>query len=508
MPDSVTFAPITLTAGSTPTKLPPESQGFLDAASAVAQADQASNQQIVTAVNQTLTSPDVPGAQPGSSAPTSGASIQPSTSPTNSQIDPSVLYAQYVQSPAKPIEYQGLSYDPAFSVQYEPNLAPQVEGSDALLRKLSPFTLRIELPLVYSSFTSFQTNSISVNTFGNAQQTVQGYDNARTTLARTGLGTMSGTAQSPPEYIAQNAASSQTRGTRTGGQAQDSRSSGKLGEPAIADFMTATDIARQLAAVLNAPPLTLLINPSSMRLSYTKLQNYTDRTRYGYLHHEWGDEQVKISITAKCGAFYSGGRGVSYASKRDSVAWQNLMNAFSFYKHNGYIVDTLGASYAHLFVGALSIHYDQWIYYGNMDQFSWSYNDKDQLGGVEFTMEFVANSIIDTAQPINVVAPMKSPTVNPGDPAYYGMSSQASNQPNVYSVGVDSNGQFQVTTQGRPATVSSLQNLIPGTVSSLIPQGSKTTPTGRGAFLLVPTVQFEGRPISLASPSSVKPFGV
>ena len=82
-----------------------------------------------------------------------------------------------------------------------------------------------------------------------------------------------------------------------------------------------------------------------------KVQQYNDRTRYGYVFQGWGEEQTRLTISAKCGAFSSGGRGVQYASKRDSAAWQNLMTAFQFYKNNGYIYDTLGKSNAHLFVG-------------------------------------------------------------------------------------------------------------------------------------------------------------
>jgi hypothetical protein len=206
----------------------------------------------------------------------------------------------------------------------------------------------------------------------------------------------------------------------------------------------AVDIAMQLSAQVNTPPLVLLINPTTLQIDRTKLQQFQDRTRYGYVFQAFGEEQPKIRITARCGAFVSGGRGVHVASRRDSLAWQNLMDAFHFYKNNGYIYDTVGKSNAHHFVGALSIQYDQWIYYGHMESFSFTLDEGNQLGGVEFSMDFTVSRMVDTAPQPFTVTPMKSPTPSLSDPRYSGFASQAQNQPGNFSVGV--NG---LTTQGR-----------------------------------------------------------
>jgi len=216
--------------------------------------------------------------------------------------------------------------------------------------------------------------------------------------------------------------------------------------------MTAADIAWQLSTVLNAPPLVLLINPTSMEITYTKVQQFQDRTRYGFLFQAWGEEQPKITFSARCGAFVTGGKGVQYASKRDSRAWQNLMNAFHFYKNNGYIYDTIGKSNAHLFVGALSIHYDQMVYYGNMESFGWGYDENNQLGGVEFSIEFTVTAMLDTAQQKFVVTPMKSPIPSLSDPRYSGIESKSKNAPGEFSVGADSDG-LTLTTGGRDVSV-------------------------------------------------------
>lgn len=211
-------------------------------------------------------------------------------------------------------------------------------------------------------------------------------------------------------------------------------------DPQIADVLTAADIALQLNRILDTPPLFLLVNPQSMSISYNKLQQYSERTRYGYVFQHWGEEQPKLSISGRIGAFMAGanpsdvqrafvaGRsgdidqisGVQYASKHGSAAFQNLMSLFAFYLNNGYIFDTLGKSYANHFVGALAIRYDQWVYIGNVDSFSYGYEDSGTSphGGLQFDMEFTVSQLHDVAQSSAVVRPMQSPTPSPSDSRY------------------------------------------------------------------------------------------
>jgi hypothetical protein len=117
--------------------------------------------------------------------------------------------------------------------------------------------------------------------------------------------------------------------------------------------------------------------------------------------------------------------GVQFASRRDSAAWQNFQTAFQFYKHNGYIYDTVGQSNAMHMVGALSIHYDGWVYYGNMESFSYTLEEGNQLGGVTFDMEFTVNAMVDTSKQSLVVSPMRSPIPSASDPRYHGKESRA-----------------------------------------------------------------------------------
>jgi len=409
-------------------------------------------------------------------SPAAPSTVVPNDSPV--QVDPHKGFSDAITSPIAPAVMRGLSVGPDFAINYEQNQATQVEGSDPLLRRLSPFMLRVEPPIIYGEggeFTDQPANGqISVDTFNVAQRGARGYENARSVLARSGLGTMPSTAQTAQEFVVASNNGKATRGKQTGGVTRDLRS-GKLGEPAIADFMVAADIARQLSASIQTPPLVLLINPDSLKVSYTKVQQFQDRTRYGYLFHTWGEEQPKISISATCGAFYSGGRGVSYASKRDSMAWQNLMNAFHIYRNNGYIYDTLGKSNAHHMVGVLSIRFDQWVYYGHMESFTWTYDEEHQNGAIQFSMEFTASAMVDTAQSPTVVQPMRSPTRNPGDPRYSGFVNHSFNQPGVFSVGPSG-----IVGQGQPS------GFQPATTS---------TPPGQRAVIT-------------ADPTVTSPFGV
>jgi len=255
------------------------------------------------------------------------------------------------------------------------------------------------------------------------------------------------------------------------------------------------------------------VNPASFSVTYTKVQQFTDRTRFGFQFHAWGEEQPKISITAKCGAFVSGVRGVQYASKRDSYAWQNLMNAFHLYRNNGYIYDTIGKSNAHHFIGALSIHYDQWVYYGHMESFNWTYDDQNQLGGVEFQIEFVVSAMVDTAQQTFVVMPMKSPTPNPGDRRYVGLENRGSNRAGEFSIGLDTDGfPIHLSTQGRLATGSELGTLfLGGTEMGRQHRGVGIVPgsasSQQGFKAAESSTSLPGQRAVITTPTNGKPFG-
>lgn len=449
------------------------------------------------------------------------------------QEEESAMMEQAVKHPPAPVEFQGLQLPNTINVQLEPNEATQVETSDALLRSLSPFMIRVEPPLIYGEDGGFQNkkvNSVATDfSVGSGFGTdLTGYDQARKSLAQSGIAGLDSSKSgqgSVQEFVSRNSKPN-SHPSPDGSMANDQ--GGNLGAPAIADVYTAVDIARQLTAMINTPPLVLLINPTTFSIAYNKIQQYQDRTRYGYVFQAWGEEQPKISFTARCGAFISGGRGVQFASRRDSMAWQNLMNAFHLFRNAGYIHDTVGKSNAHLAVGSLSIRYDGWIYYGHMESFNFTHDEEHMHGGVEFSIEFVASAMVDTAQPPFVVTPMRSPMPSPSDPRYQGMGNVPDTRAGTLSVGADG----VVRTQGREVGVGdAFLSMVPQNAvaplgefgsgggnrlkgfqtpdSTLVGKSLVDQPPSNKGFVNAPVTVGPGeRAVAVATPNNVDPFRV
>jgi len=357
--------------------------------------------------------------------------------PERTAFEPDVSNAQ-LESPPPPLEYKGLRVGPDFSVEYEAATAPAIDGSRDLSRVLSPFMIQVEPPLIMSQ--AFDTGGAK-NIAGIFEGAHRGAPNAFVT-ARTAIqqdlpgGSQLSNSGTVESFVSQGFINRPRTKDRTIDVKGDGPS--RLGTPSITDLKVAADITMQLRALVNTPPLVLLINPQTLNMVYTKIQQFSDRTRYGFVFQAWGEEQPRLSISARCGAFISGGRGVQWASRRDSAAWQNLATAFHFYRNNGYIYDTVGKSNANHMVGALSIHYDGWVYYGNMESFSYAYEEANQLGGVVFDMEFTVNEMVDTSKVSPVVTPMRSPIPSASDRRFSGLNGpRGTASPGDISVGAD-----------------------------------------------------------------------
>ena len=233
--------------------------------------------------------------------------------------------------------------------------------------------------------------------------------------------------------------------------------------PALAELGQLADIAVQLSDMLRTPPLVMLVNPNQMDIQYSNIQAFSDRTRYGYIFQHWGQNQVRINFQGKIGAFIAGEdltgeamrvgaqggntstpTGVQFASKRNSASWQNFMALFSMYRNAGYIYDTMTSSHlgqgsnAHYYVGAISITYDQFTYVGHIENFAYKIEENNQLGGIEYTMTFVASQIYDNKTNDTYLLPMKAPVASgvgvPAGSALYGTST-ANSEPNTFPEG-------------------------------------------------------------------------
>jgi hypothetical protein len=208
-------------------------------------------------------------------------------------------------------------------------------------------------------------------------------------------------------------------------------------QTAVSDLNQALDVLVQLNRMVATPSLTLLVNPANMVVSRSKKQTYQDRSRFNYIFQSWGEEQVRLSISGKSAGFVvgtpeageqagTGGgtdgqvfssttpSGYQWASKNDSAGWQNLMNLFTLYRNNAYIYNQLDKSEAHLWIGNIQIMYDQWVYMGQFENFSYSFNENAQHGGIEFNFDFVASYVSDLSQAgVFTVQPYPAVTGNP-----------------------------------------------------------------------------------------------
>lgn len=317
--------------------------------------------------------------------------------------------------------YRTLATDHRDQVSFEASAIPMVDGSDATLRNLSPFIMQLEPPLIYANGPA-RGNVKKVGLYEAAATKQNSYASARRNINTQGFAEP-GAQVALDRYLL----------TGQGGEVTQSRpattSPGdfeRLGMPKIADIQQAVSLASQLNDLANTPPLVLLVNPESISIQYNKVLANQDRTRYGFVMQAWGEEQPRMSITLKCGAYLSGGRGLQRVGRADSAAWQNMESVFQFYRNNGYIYDIIGASHAHLAIGSVSLRYDQNVWYGQFESLSYSETPETENGGLTVQLEFVVARHVDLAPTIQNVVPYQSP--NPT--VFNGYSFDARESPN------------------------------------------------------------------------------
>lgn len=173
----------------------------------------------------------------------------------------------------------------------------------------------------------------------------------------------------------------------------------------IVDRDVVLDGVYQHTQLKTLPPIIFMINPQSFAVNYTDIQSYGDQTRYGYVFYRWGEDLTKISVSCKVGAFICGREnpnegldengkmmgisGLQFVSRRDSAGWRQLMAILAVYRNSVTISDRIGRSRAYHDIGRQVIHYDGQRYVGRMDSFSYSINAENQLGGIDFSFDFV-----------------------------------------------------------------------------------------------------------------------
>jgi hypothetical protein len=173
------------------------------------------------------------------------------------------------------------------------------------------------------------------------------------------------------------------------------------------DSVTLVDIAYQRALLGANPEVTLLINPQNFSVSHSKIQSHDQITRLGNVFQSLlGDGYMQISCSGKIGGYTTsrinpknkniiskGPDGLSYFSKIHSSNYINFIELLSLFLNNGAIYDTFGKSRANHQVGSVSIIYDGWEYTGNFENFSYSYTEQQQNGGMDWDFTFQASSM-------------------------------------------------------------------------------------------------------------------
>lgn len=338
--------------------------------------------------------------------------------------------------------YDGLAIGAGVYYSFETQSGLPVDGSNAASRNASPFTLRLIIPDAISTAAGLTPAAVRRRpTPESASSTVS--EMARNTgqFARASRQAdvrreYAALRESVARVVPVDAPAQQLQSVIS--QAQYLSGVDARVASAIATAASAADIALQVQRMLEVPPLTLLINPAEMSITYTNLQTYSTRTRTGYVFERWGLEQPTISFSGSTGGFIAGvgnapGRnpfasrveretatvsGLQPAAMRDSAAWQNFMSLYLIYRNNGYIYDTLGNTEAHHMVGAVAIDYDQWTYTGHISSFTYTF-DSESPHRVQWSMEFVVDRMDDNSTASTVVGPwLNAPTPTPGDPVY------------------------------------------------------------------------------------------
>ena len=344
-----------------------------------------------------------------------------------------------------PAQFVGIPDTPNFGRSIDVQEGIPLDGSNSDLRSYSPFVIRVVLPTILGGdSTTLMQAQRSPNrappgatvrndnrdavTYSQAQFSSQvdpsgksAYEN----LVSSGgaIAGLTRASQITLEDAYNQALFNQVFGPAVQNAARPpSNSSNNVVTPALSNDITALSLAVQLKQLSSIPPLLMLINPTSMQTTYTKIAQDQSRNRKGYIYEAWGEEMPKISFSFKIGAYTAGlanvsqngsvVTGVQRASRNDSASYQQLQNLLALYQGGTYLQDTTTNSRAFPMVGNLAIEYDQMVYVGHMESFNFTEDETHPHGGLDISIEFVANKVYDVAEAPGTILPME----NPGSP--------------------------------------------------------------------------------------------
>ena len=168
-------------------------------------------------------------------------------------------------------------------------------------------------------------------------------------------------------------------------------------------------LATQMAldVMQNTPPLQLLVNPQSFKLSSEKVISDGGFTREGPIIEQWGEQQDKLEASGKLAAFMAidanppaangptgGGPGLTRVARNYSASYQNFLSLYLLYRNNGglYTKGLEGNLLTRLsLIGSIYIYYDSVLYIGSFDSFSITETDSNPYS-LEYSFQFTVRS--------------------------------------------------------------------------------------------------------------------
>lgn len=169
--------------------------------------------------------------------------------------------------------------------------------------------------------------------------------------------------------------------------------------------------ALALDRMRTTPPLRLLVNPTSLKISSERVVSDGNFTREGPIIEHWGEQQDKLSFSGKLAAFFAidtqpsddpdnlgGGPGLTRVARQYSASYQNFLSLYLLYRNNGGLyVNTLADTMKNnllsrlSLLGSIYIYYDNTLYIGSFDSFNITEADTTPYS-LEYSIEFTVRA--------------------------------------------------------------------------------------------------------------------
>lgn len=162
-------------------------------------------------------------------------------------------------------------------------------------------------------------------------------------------------------------------------------------------------LQQALQQIAETPPLRLLVNPRSFRVSAEQLVADGSWGRSGPITEHSTLAQDKIEGSGKIAAFYcidpadANSPGLGRTSRQFSASYQNLMSLYLIYKNNGgvFLPDTIAGGDPRnkvlSLVGSVYLYYDDILYIGSFDSFSVNESEESPFS-LEYSFSFTVRS--------------------------------------------------------------------------------------------------------------------